>query len=523
MWGVVTLLVRSLRLESFWLRTHLFRMAMAVIIYLMMIGAQIQSQYVGAPGLGFFAQMLVLNLIFITAGGLAFFPTAITEEKEEGTIGLLMMAGIGPLVLLFGKSTSRLLQALLLLAVQFPFTLLAITLGGVLLNQVLAAYATLLAFTVLTANAGLLASVLARRSGTAMAYLFLFLVIYYITPLLVPELQMELGRRGWLTGWFGSGLDTVLSWGAESSAFIQLGNISRTGFNGSPIGTQVLTNLFGAAGCFLLSWALFRRYALNQNSEPVELQRGVLATSTRRWSSAGRAWSNALAWKDYQFLAGGNVIQILKLCGYGALLPIIAYVESTNRNELFWYRLHEYLDVHLSIVLGLGFLEACLMASRMFHDEVRQQTLSSLLTLPRSIPYIAYSKLAGALLGLVPCLTWALINTTWRHQGLAGLIESVTHPSFWTTSLFVIIFLHLVVLLSLFVRWGALPLAFLIAMFSTNCCPVLWFPFMISHSSVVDDMSVRIVLIGVLWLAHGISITVLQTIIHARLYELGAN
>ena len=42
-------------------------------------------------------------------------------------IGLMLMAGISPLGILLGKSCGRLLQAALLLTVQFPFTWLAIT------------------------------------------------------------------------------------------------------------------------------------------------------------------------------------------------------------------------------------------------------------------------------------------------------------------------------------------------------------------------------------------------------------
>ena len=81
-----------------------------------------------------------------------FFATAITEEKEEGTLGLLKMAGISRVSILLGKSTSRLITAILLFLVQLPFTLLAITLGGVTLGQIFAAYWALLAYMLLVAH-----------------------------------------------------------------------------------------------------------------------------------------------------------------------------------------------------------------------------------------------------------------------------------------------------------------------------------------------------------------------------------
>ncbi|HBL47256.1 MAG TPA: hypothetical protein DDZ90_28105, partial [Planctomycetaceae bacterium] len=65
------------------------------------------------------------------------------------------MAGVNPISLLLGKSLPRLVSALILLSIQFPFTLLAITLGGVTFTQVLATYATLGAFLIGLSNLGL--------------------------------------------------------------------------------------------------------------------------------------------------------------------------------------------------------------------------------------------------------------------------------------------------------------------------------------------------------------------------------
>ena len=49
------------------------------------------------------------------------------------------MAGISPIGILLGKTSPRLIAATMILSVQLPFTFLAITLGGVLTNQILAA------------------------------------------------------------------------------------------------------------------------------------------------------------------------------------------------------------------------------------------------------------------------------------------------------------------------------------------------------------------------------------------------
>ena len=74
-------------------------------------------------------------------------------------LGLLRMTDLNSIAILLGKSTSRLVGAFLMLVVQLPFILLAVTLGGVGLIQILAAYSSLLAYLFLVCNLALLCSV----------------------------------------------------------------------------------------------------------------------------------------------------------------------------------------------------------------------------------------------------------------------------------------------------------------------------------------------------------------------------
>lgn len=520
--GVVTLFVRSLRMEAHWLRTHLFRLMFAFMIYCLMMMAQLQSMTTGAPGLTFFAGMLFLNATFIMLGGLAFFSTAITEEKEENTIGLLMMAGISPLSLLLGKSTSRLLQALILLLIQFPFTLLAITLGGVLLNQVLAAYASLLAFTVLFANVGLLASVVSKRTGTAMGFSTLFLVLYTVCPLLADSFADWLkSRLGWPTQLDG-GLDALTSIVANSSVWMRLGEIQQSTFADPPIGTQVVSNVVGAVVCFLLAWAVFPWFALSDDHGATN--RGWLSIPTGRWKlfSAGRAWSNPLIWKEYNFLAGGHSYSLIKFVGYGLSFPLLGvlfFVFDSSGGR--WPDWNDVLGSHVFLLVGMLMLELSIQASRIFHDEIRAQTMVSLLTLPRSIGYIGYSKVAGALLGLVPVAFWIGVDLLSLPEGVEHAVSALGHPAFWTAILVLTAFLHLTVLLSLFIRWGALPLSFFITLMSNYCCPLLWMP-MIFLAGSSDEPEVMAILIGIQWVMLLVTGFLFQVMIHARLYELGS-
>jgi hypothetical protein len=503
--GVGTLMARSLRLDARQLRTHLFRLVFVVIIYFMMM-------------LGFFYGIIWLNATFIALGGIGFFATAITEEKEEETIGLLMMAGLSPLGILFGKSTARMCQALLLVAVQFPFTLLAITLGGVLVNQVLAAYATLLAFTIFLSNVALLASVVCQRSGTAMGVTALVLIGKEVASGTLPPATAWLAQQAWMQHPPGRGVLTLLGWIAESGVLQRLSAILQTGFSDRVIGTQVAFDVVTAVICFGLSWLLFSKFALT--SDAATPSRGLLQRRSGkfRWFAAGRAWTNPLIWKDYHFLAGGHAFTVLKFVLYGVALVAVLLLNRYNSWTYGdWWS--DGMQTHIGLVAICLGLEAAVSSSRIFLDEIRLQTMVNLLTLPRSIGYVAYSKVLGCACGLLPGLVWLGIDLTFLlPNGLSSTWEAVTSPPFWVGVVMVTVFLHLTVLLSLFVKWGALPLAFFISMFTMNCCPILFFAMMFGGQG---DYEAELVVIGILWMVLAVCCFVFQMMIHARLYELG--
>ena len=178
--GTLTLMSRSLRVDSRLLRTHLFRLLFVGIILMVLFQTQMMGLIMGAPGLRFFYAMAYLNFMFITLAAISFFATAITEEKEEDTLGLLKMAGLSPVSILLGKSSPRLIVATTLLSLQFPFTLLAITLGGIALAQVLAAFWSLLAYMVFVANLALFFSVVCKRSRAAAGRTATLLALFFI-------------------------------------------------------------------------------------------------------------------------------------------------------------------------------------------------------------------------------------------------------------------------------------------------------------------------------------------------------
>jgi len=161
---VFVLSARALNVDSRKLVTYLGRLILVFLVAFFLLIATFSPSRVGAPGLQFFEFVVWLTLLCISAAGVFLFSSVITEEKEEMMLGLLKMTGLNPLSIILGKSSSHILGGVLLLLAPFPFTLLAITLGGVALGQVIAAYCTMLSYLLFLGGLALFCSVCTRRT-----------------------------------------------------------------------------------------------------------------------------------------------------------------------------------------------------------------------------------------------------------------------------------------------------------------------------------------------------------------------
>jgi ABC-type transport system involved in multi-copper enzyme maturation permease subunit len=262
--GTFALLSRTLRRDVTLWQPHVFRAGFAGMVLFALFFAHSSSLMFGAPGLQFFRSILGLNFMVISLAGIGLFSSVITEEKEDASLGLLRMAGISHLGLMLGKSTGLLLSALALLVVQFPFTLLAITLGGVTLGQAVAAYVALAAYLVLVANAGLFCSTVCRRTGPAVVMMGLLIGTLVLLPVLLHRSLAAWAAGGGLSGAARFVVATVAALN-EASVVRRIVTITQTGFAESAVSVQVASNLAAAAGFFLLAWATFDYFTRGEN------------------------------------------------------------------------------------------------------------------------------------------------------------------------------------------------------------------------------------------------------------------
>lgn len=451
--GATALLERSLRVDARALGPHLARLFLMTSIYIAIIFSYSTAVLLGAPGLRFFLNIAYIDLIFMTLLGFSYFSTSITEEKEEDTLGLLLMAGVSSLGLLVGKSGGRLVQAILLIVVQYPFTLLAITFGGITQHQIRATYVAMIAYMVLLSGTGLLCSTISKNNRGASIRLFAIVLGYWLIPMACRRVLIDFPGMP-------IALVRILVRVSESCIFLQISPTMTTGFHESVWSTQVLSNLIVGIACYPLSWSLFRFTSREPTTEATS--RGLVTRSTRRirWLNAGRPWRSPLMWKDFYFSAGGIAAVFVRFAMYFALyfvsIAIIAIMVGPVPGQTEKTRTGSFLFLAVMVMS----IDAGLLISRSLHEEIRGKTWTSLVLLPTSTFDILISKLIGCFLCWLPGPISLGLGIEFLPYGLDVVDSLMEHePEVWVW-LFtnMILVPHAAAVFATFVRWGALPL-----------------------------------------------------------------
>ncbi|HEY3900412.1 MAG TPA: hypothetical protein VGM54_17525 [Chthoniobacter sp.] len=454
---LLALFIRSVREESRHWTTYGARAGLGAFL-LLVVWAVSGEGWTGAPGLKFFKGVVWFELIGITIFGLSYFAAAISEEKEEQTLGLLRMTGLSPLVLLLGKSASRLSGALLLVAGQIPFTIFAITLGGVSFEQIGAAYCTLGAYIFLLSNLAVLAAVMARRTAGAVASCALLLVAWFGGVPLFLYLRDETAGHADVSRVFGT-MGTML-W--KATPMQRLGEILGTEFSGPLAGRQVESNLAIGLACFLLAWLALDCFGdrfQEGAASAVPVGGRTIWTRCRR---RPRAWRNAFFWKDFFFLQGGALGLGLRTLCYG--LTLCPFVLRAAGSQGWIASLAQVMFILAPFAFSIDLV---LMASRMFGSEQRERALASLGTLPCSMCAIAWRKALACVMAAAPA---GAIVLTAQVLSLESNTYGVKFSPFdydWIGPLFYVwlgmaLMIHVTVFLSLYLKRGAAPLGYVI-------------------------------------------------------------
>jgi hypothetical protein len=492
--ALLALFLRSLRVETRSFLTYALRCTLGLAVLVVIIATHQNTGWSGAPGLKIFTAVISLDVFVISLAGLSYFASAVAEEKDEMTLGLLRMTNLSPLSILLGKSTSRLTGALLLLAAQVPFTLLAVALGGLTAPQVVAGYACLGAYLFLLANLSLVFSVVASRTSSATFFAGCAVVVFWAGPAVIKGVHWVLGRLTLIASPApGASLAAFLDGWWQATPAPRLMQVVQTGFHDGPWCPQVAVSLVLGAGFFLLAWVLFNIGA-DRAADPEPRRPLVpIAKASRKGGRGRRAWRHALMWKDFHFLSGGMIafaakcavcLAIAALFAWRDLFTPAASQPSTpltffsyitlifrNRSGPPWLNFGDSLTTWNGFFL---WLELAFAASRVFRLERRWLTLPSLATLPMSMHRIAWQKVLGCLLGALPWIVFVVFGCAFKlpywlrdllqTPGASGnLNPSAQWLTIWSTVLpylGVLLLFHVILALSLRLKWGSLPLGF---------------------------------------------------------------
>jgi ABC-type transport system involved in multi-copper enzyme maturation permease subunit len=392
--GLLTLLGHSLRQESRSRASHWFRMGSLFVAFWLLISAHYSSWAFGSVGRLFVELLTYVDLLMILIAGSSYFGSVITEEKEQGTLGLLKLAGFSNAGLMIGKSTTRILSALIIFAMQLPLAFLAIVLGGISAPRIFAAYLALAAYLILLGNVGLLMSVVCRRNATATSTTFA------IGALLVwgGKLAAFARTAGFAkkVGWVGWATDKFTEFESWFSIHERLAEIITV--RSAPIVTAQFWWSQGIAlGLFGLAWLLFDRFT--EYTESTEPHR--TGSKWARWQMAvSRPWRDAMAWKEYQFSTGGHTTFVLKIVFYAAMIAAGVVFRKWAEKQ-YGVKLP---DLVFGSLVAVFLLEVLAFSGSVLGSEYVGGTLPNLILLPQSVARIIASKFLGGLLSVLPTL-----------------------------------------------------------------------------------------------------------------------
>lgn len=470
MWtGATALFSWTLRMDSRYVYPHLVRAIFAFFMLFCLSMATLDAFGTTRTGLVFFDLVCRLNVVLIAAAGVSYFVTVVSEEKDAGTFALLQLAGLTPLAITLGKSTSRLLSSLMLLVSQLPFTFLAVTLGGIHWQQVVGAWVCLSVWMILVANVALLCSARSATSGRAAAAAGLILFFYFGFPWLLRSLLAAAPSVANLSG-VSKTLAGVPDLMDVISPWLQLDRVLNNWEGAEVFGGQFWLSLLLAGICFSVS-----TLRLNAWTRPTEDGvAGVEQGGRRRWP-VSRCWRLPLAWRDFYFFAGGRSFLVVKCLGWFGVYCLFMGIQrmesgvwrATFSGESGWQM--------LVLLAGALTLECLLLATGSLHAEIRQMTHSSLAMLPLTPTRIFVEKAVGCGLSVLPTASWMGLVYVLSGSSLSGRLE-------WSAVLAWLLLLmfstHVAALTSLYTRWAALPLTLLISFgaFFVIAGPILLIP-----------------------------------------------
>ena len=392
---VFTLTTQILSRQSRSLSLYAVRFSVLLVCVIIFLSA---SDSYRISGLDIFNFISIANLIFLTFASMRYFGSIISDEKEQGTIGLLLLTPLHPVSILSAKAYPMFHAMAAILVAQIPLITFCVTLGGVVLSQVFIFYILCVFYLMFLCGLFLPCSSLVRKTGDALGLTFLSLVFVNAFPAILDVCNRLYFQNDHFSNVVYH-LTNMQTWKVWSS--LVSGNLEVSTFAIYMAGCTV-TLILGT----LLSLHWIRKVDL---SDPTaKKDKGKNQSKTR--ASKNRCWNQANIWKDWNFFAGGKKRMIAK-AGF-ALLIMVSLPLFSGHNQVKFLN-EKYFEVFLQINLPLSIIafliEYISHVSNFIAKEVKGKTLSGVLLQPLTVEEFFLSKIKAAALSSI--VTFSIMFT----------------------------------------------------------------------------------------------------------------
>src|SRR5688572_20460243 len=361
----------------------------AILLALFAAFHSIGARHPGFTGNHILNILSIIVFIECMLTGVRYTSDCLSEERREGTLGLLFLTDLSGWDIVAGKIAARGLRAVYNLFAIFPILALTLFLGGVTGEQVATICFTLFVCIMFSLGAGIFISSRGVRERNVLLGTALFLLVMSFVPPAVNKIAIH------LFGFYG--LVDILPHFSPYHAF------SESGFGFRP---RLLTNLFvlTAVSIALIVYAAWR--IRHHFGEPINTAQGAQRRS--RSVPLPRSWLEPLTW-----LARRDRIRASRMAGFIVLVfgfGIFARVAVESRwnwaiSIVFFgsYLLHAFYKFLITA-------ESC----RQLNEDRRSGALDLILATPVSTARIVRAQVRATWRVWLPAmLALAFMNFLW--------------------------------------------------------------------------------------------------------------
>lgn len=167
--------VAARRSSTYWMRTGVVLVVVLVAGWVFMVSTGSRSSEIGRM---LFYVLTAAAALYCLFAGVRSTADCLSEEKREGTLGLLFLTNLRGYDIVLGKLAANSLGTIYGVLAIIPALGLPILLGGTSVGQVIRVSASLVVMLSFSLTAGMLASAICRSSRKAMTSAFLFILLF---------------------------------------------------------------------------------------------------------------------------------------------------------------------------------------------------------------------------------------------------------------------------------------------------------------------------------------------------------